>query len=75
MHLAYETDTRGRAGHYVPAASPLPTPAEPVQSCAFSTEQRADGLHIVDAAGHSWGIASTPEIAAAQVSAMGRIAQ
>lgn len=75
MHLSYETDSRGRAGHYVPAVLPLPVPVEPVQAGAFTTEERADGLHIVDAAGHSWGIASTPEIAAAQVSAMGRIAQ
>ncbi len=74
MLLTYETDSRGRAGRFVPAV--LPAPAEPVTSGAFITEERADGLHIVDArTGHSWGIAATPEIGAAQIGAANRISQ
>jgi hypothetical protein len=71
MALIYETDSRGRCRRYVPEAAPapMPAPAMPVPVDAFTTEERADGLHIVDAAGHSWGIASTPLIAAAQVAA------
>jgi hypothetical protein len=71
--FTYETDARGRCGRYV--AAPPPVVYAQAETGAFTTQERADGLHIVDAAGHSWGIASTPAIGASQISAMGRIAR
>lgn len=72
--LANQTDARGRAGAYRPGKPPAPASSLPEPG--WVTEERADGLHIVDAAtGHSFGIASSPAIAAAQVAAMNRLSQ
>ena len=77
MPLVYETDSRGRSGVYREAHEPaeaMRVPKAPLPSQAYDTEERADGLHLVNVeTGQSFGIMATPEIAADQLSALRRM--
>jgi len=76
--LTYVTDARGRAGAYKPGTEQcqvLPAPIQVLDEVeAFDTQQRPDGLHIVDTrTGHSFGIMASPAIAEDQLRALRRI--
>ena len=70
--LAYQPAARGRSGVIRPTPERAPKVSLPTE--AFTSEERPDGLHIVDTrTGHSFGIMASPAIAEDQLRALRRI--